>query len=159
MSSLPTIRIHHFFDIIRDFGGKTSIPPDLKLKNSYHRVAEKIRGNPEMKISLIKGADTVCAGCLHLSNGVCMDGTDKPGFRLKNNYNEYLDDRIMKELDLHTEDVKTPAELCRLGEKYLKNIFHIYNLDDPGLTAHRKENVAKGLKQYQALHGYRVEFT
>jgi hypothetical protein len=85
------IRIHHFFDMIRDFGiGKEILPhPNL---HSYHQVARIILENPGTELELVVGADAVCQNCIHLKNGVCTDSiTHRSDFTEKEAFNNHLD--------------------------------------------------------------------
>lgn len=136
---------------------KHRIQADTSYGHSYHTVAECIRENPEVGMNLIICADSVCTGCVHLKNGICTDKIKKPGFRLKHNYNKYLDRKIMKKLDLNEYEVKMPVELCRIAWKYLNNILSIYDLNDPDHTAKRKELVTKGLHYYKTLHHFPID--
>lgn len=152
MNNSPSIRIHHFFDILRDFGIGNEISADSRFNNSYHSVAARIRENPREKFKIVVGADSVCAGCTFLKKGICTDKIDKPGFNSKHEYNDYLDRKILKVSGLREGEVKSPAELCRYAQSYLSHMDKLYDLNDSMHTDWRKKQVMKGLEYYNKHH-------
>jgi hypothetical protein len=150
------LRIHHFFDIIRDFGSGKEIVPH-QHGHAYHLVAVQIRNLPEMKFELILASDEVCNGCKHLVDGVCDDIiTHRKDFYGKEDFNNYLDTRIMHVCGLDLSKIYSPKELCGIAWKYILNIEFIYEGNDLLHTLKRKENVIKGLKYYSEKHGFRI---
>ncbi|MDD2382354.1 MAG: hypothetical protein WCY58_03020 [Mariniphaga sp.] len=146
------IRIHHFFDMVRDFGsGKTFLPHPYQ--HAYHLVAKEIWSNPHVHLNLVVASDAVCFGCLHQKNSSCDDIiTHRKDFTSKEAFNNYLDKRIMKVCGIQNSDAYTPEELCRFAGKYLENIFFIYEGNDEEHTRERKKNVMKGLSLYAQKH-------
>jgi hypothetical protein len=66
------LRIHHFYDIIRDFGiGKEIVPHPYG--HSYHKSAWHIRNNPNIKIKIVMSVDDTCDGCVHIVHQQCSD--------------------------------------------------------------------------------------
>ena len=157
MNTIPEIRIHHFFDILRDFGTGNEIKPDSHFNNSYHSVAARIRKNPKEKFKIVVGADSVCAGCKFLKNGSCTDHIGKPGFTSKNNYNDYLDRKILKVSGLKEGEMKSPAELCLYAQSYLSHMDKLYDLNDSMHTDWRKNQVMKGLEYYNKHHQLNID--
>ena len=153
-----TIRIHHFYDIIRDFATQEKIEANLNYKHSYHTVGERIRVSPDMKMKIVVGIDSVCDGCIHLVNGACDDTLKKPGFPLKNDYNNYLDKRILKATRLKEGMIVTPKDLCIAAEKYLDKMFSIYEINDKADTEKRKAEVIQGLQYYSKKNGFELKF-
>jgi len=116
------IRIHHFFDIFRDFGSGKKIVPHPYL-HAYHSVAELILNNPDITFELVTEADEVCKGCKHLINSVCDDGiSHRKDFTKKEDFNTHLDKRIMEVCELDSSEKITPKMLCQVAYKYLRNI-------------------------------------
>jgi len=142
------IRIHHFFDIIRDFGTGKEILPHPNL-HSYHLVAKEILENPAAQLELITGADAVCENCIHLKNGRCTDFiTHRPDFSGKEDFNDYLDKRIIEICRVDTSKIYTPGALLKLADKYIENIDFIYQGNDTEHTLKRKQNVLNGFRLY-----------
>lgn len=146
------LRIHHFFDIIRDFGKGKPIVPHPYF-HSYHLVAEEIRNNPCLPIKLVLSCDAICKGCLQISDNHCLDTiSHRRDFTLKEDFNNFIDLRIMEVCKLSCERIYTPLELCQSGEDYLKNAEYIYEGNDAAHTVQRKLLVNRGLDYYLNLH-------
>ncbi len=154
---LQFIRIHHFFDILRDFGLKKDFDLDPVYLHSYHIIANGIRKNARAPFKIVIGADSICEGCIHLKQGLCRDKIIKPGFLLKNDYNNYLDLKILRKMNICENEITTPLELCRNAWKYIDHIFSIYDLNDPEYTFKRKKGVLLGLDYYRKLHGFEID--
>jgi hypothetical protein len=151
------IRIHHFFDSLRDFGSGKNITPH-PYGHSYHLVAEQIRNNPDLEIELVVEADQVCIGCSHLVNGVCDDTvTHRADFRWKEDFNNYLDKRIINVCRIDISKKYSVRSLIRFSKKYIENIEFIYEGNDPEHTHNRKKNVIRGLKYYSGNHGITIQ--
>jgi hypothetical protein len=147
------LRIHHFFDILRDFGSGKTLSPH-PYQHAYHLVAREIWNNPQLPIELVIASDAVCLGCIHLVDSTCDDViTHRADFSSKEEFNNHLDRRIMKTCGMHFSEHYTPEDLCKRAEKYLENIFFIYEGNDEEHTRERKRNVLIGVKLYSARHG------
>ena len=151
------IRIHHFFDIIRDFGSGKIIVPHPSL-HAYHKVAEQIRENPNIELKLVVQSDEVCTGCVHLEKSICDDTiSHRKDFLLKEEFNNYLDKRIIDVCGFEYSEKYSPKLLCKLAYKYIENIEFIYEGNDASHTFLRKQNVIKGLKYYSEKHGFEID--
>jgi hypothetical protein len=142
------LQIHHFYDIMRDFGsGKSFEPHDYG--HSYHKIANLIQQDPKIEIEIVLGCDEVCAGCKNLKNGHCLDAiSHRPDFREKEMFNDHINARTMKVCGIKVGDRVTPLELCEKARLYLKNIEWIYEVNEGGNTQKRKEHVMAGIKKY-----------
>lgn len=142
------LKIHHFFDIIRDFGiGKDFNPHPYQ--HSYHKVAQAIWQNPETEVEIVTHSDGVCEGCIHLVETSCNDIiTHRKDFSLKEKFNNYLDSRIIDICGIDISKKYKLISLLQFSDKYIENIEFIYEGNDARHTAKRKENVLKGLKIY-----------
>lgn len=146
------LRIHHFFDIIRDFGSGKEIAPH-PYGHAYHTVAGKILENPDLEFNLVVCADDICNGCSHLVDGICDDViTHRNDFEGKEAFNNHLDQRIMSVCGFSEKRKYSPRLLLGWAQKYLDNIGFIYEGNDELHTKSRKENVAKGLRFYAEMH-------
>lgn len=146
------LRIHHFFDIIRVFGKKRVIESH-PYQHSFHKIAECIRANPNLKIKIVTRCDNVCEGCIYYKNGHCEDRIKhRKDFILKEEFNNHIDKRIMKKCSIKEREIFTPIQLCQKAKLYLNNIDFIYSGNDLWHTQRRKEDVIKGLKYYSSLH-------
>jgi len=150
------IRIHHFFDIIRDFGMGKEFTQHPYL-HSYHKVAREINENPDLELEIVVKSDAVCTGCKQLRNSGCVDFiSHRKDFTQKETFNNYLDNRIIAICEIHTSYKYSPKMLCEVAYKYLKNIEFIYEGNDKTHTQLRKDNVVKGLKYYAEKFGFTV---
>ncbi len=143
------IRIHHFFDIIRDIGIGKEIHPH-PYGHSYHKVAKTILQNPETEVEIVIGADQVCKGCVHLTGTSCNDSiSHRKDFTSKEKFNDYLDSRIIEICKIDISKTYTIKSLLHFLKKYLENIELIYEGNDDKHTEKRKENVLIGGEVYK----------
>jgi hypothetical protein len=143
------LRIHHLFDIIRDFGNEVDFKPH-NYGHSYHLIAETLIKNPDHKIELVKECDDVCLGCIHNIGHHCDDSIHRPDFPGKEKFNDHIDGRIMQKCNIHEHDSLTLLEILNKADQYLNNIEWIYEGNDPLNTSDRKKNLRKGiLKLFQ----------
>ncbi len=150
------IRIHHFFDIIRDFGSGKKIVPHQSL-HAYHKVAEQIRENPNIELKIVVQSDKVCMGCVYLEKSICDDTiSHRKDFTLKEEFNNYLDKRIIDVCGFEYSEKYSPKLLYKLAYKYIENIEFIYEGNDAPHTFLRKKNVIRGLKYYSEKHGFEI---
>ena len=102
------IRIHHFFDIIRDFGSGKIIVPHQFL-HAYHIIAEQIRENPDVELIIIVESDAVCTGCVHLEDSICNDIiSHRKDFVSKEEFNNHLDKRIVEVCGIQLSEKYSP---------------------------------------------------
>lgn len=143
------LQIHHFYDIMRDFGsGKTIKPHDYG--HSYHKIANIIQLNPEIKIEIVLGCDDVCAGCTYLKNDQCLNKINhRQDFQNKGIFNDYINARIMKVCGINVGDMFTSLELCKKANSYIENIEWIYEGNDDANTQKRKAHLMDGIKKYE----------
>jgi hypothetical protein len=154
-----TIRIHHFFDIIRDFGSGEEIMPDTNYKHSYHSVANILKDYPDIKMKIVAGVDSVCDECIHNVNQKCDDSlTRKKGFSMKYDYNNWLDKRIIERCNYTEGQIVTPAAICRSADKYIDNIYNIYELDSKTEIDARKKKFLEGLKFYSTHNNFELNY-
>ena len=142
------IKIHHFFDIIRDIGSGKNLGPH-PYRHSYHKVAETIWQNPDTEVEIVIHSDEVCKNCIHLVGTSCNDIiTHRIDFTLKEKFNKYLDFRIIEICGIDVSKKYTFRSLLQFSDKYVENIEFIYAGNDARHTAKRKENVQNGVKAY-----------
>ena len=150
------IRIHHFFDIIRDFGSEKKFDPHPYL-HSYHNIAREIWENSDLEFEIVIKSDAVCTGCTQLRNTFCVDSiSHRKDFTQKETFNNYLDNRIIAICQIHTSRKYSPKTLCEIAAKYIENIEFIYHGNDKEHTQLRKKNVILGLKYYSEKHGIKI---
>lgn len=152
------IRIHHFFDIIRDFGSGKTIRPHQSL-HAYHKVAEQIRANPNVELKIVIESDAVCTGCVHLDSSNCDDTiSHRLDFDSKEEFNNHLDKRIVDVCGIQLSEKYSPNLIMKIAHKYIENIEFIYKGNDKEHTLLRKENVIRGLKYYSKKHGFEIDY-
>ncbi len=150
------LRIHHFFDIIRDFGRGNEIIPHT-YGHSYHLVADKIWNNPKLQIKIVVQADAVCVQCSQLKSNHCIDTINhRKDYTSKEEFNNYLDKRILDRIFIREGETRTPEELCMAAKHYLEYIDWIYEGNDKENTKERKSAVVSELKCYQEKHTLRI---
>ncbi len=145
------IRIHHFFDIIRDYGsGKKLI--EHPYGHSLHIIAKKIINLEITEMKLVVESDDICNNCNKLLCNHCIDTiTHRDDFKLKEQFNNYLDNRIMETLGLEKKQIVKFSQLINLSNLYLDNIEYIYLGNDIEHTKIRKSNVEKGIEKIKLL--------
>jgi hypothetical protein len=152
------IRIHHFFDIIRDLRTGDKIMADTNYRHSYHSIANTLRDSPDIKMKIVVGLDSVCDGCIHNMEGKCDDPlTIKKGFTMKHDYNNWLDKRILEKFNLSDGKIVTPVKLCKSAHKYIDNIYQIYELDTKEEIDTRKKEFIEGLKYYSNHNNFKLK--
>lgn len=139
------LRVHHFFDMLRDYGAKKEICPH-QYGHSYHLIAEKVYANELENIKLIISNDEVCAKCSKSEDGHCVDMLDhREDFQLKEDFNNHIDHRIMKKMGLKENEIISFKKLLEISELYINNMDWIYKGNNPEHTEKRRENVIKGV--------------
>lgn len=141
------LRIHHFFDIMRDYGSGKSLNKHA-YGHSYHIIGNELFENEISTIKVVVKNDDICEKCVKLDQGKCTDTIQhRSDFLYKEEFNDYLDTKIMNCMgyeDGQTIEVKDiVADAC----KYLDNIFELYDGNDLEHTELRKQNVAKGIEK------------
>jgi hypothetical protein len=157
--SIMKMRIHHFFDIIRDLRTGEKIMADTNYKHSYHSVANILRDSPNIRMKIIIGIDSVCDGCIHNVDGKCDDPlTSKSGFTMKHDYNNWLDKRILEKYNWSEGQIVTPEKICKSADKYIGNIYDIYELDSKEYIDIRKKEFIEGLKFFSTNNNFKVKY-
>ena len=152
------LRIHHVFDIIRDFGSNKKFEKHI-YGHSYHIVANNIYEKKINKFKIVVSSDDICKNCIKLVNNKCIDSIlHRKDFNKKEAFNNYLDNRIMEVLNLREYETMSLEELSKISNKYIDNIEYIYKGNDENHTQERKKNVVKGIKKIKKeLHNNQLE--
>jgi len=154
-----TIRIHHFFDIIRDLRTAEKMMADTNYGHSFHSVANILRDSPDTKMKIVVGLDSVCDSCIHNIDGICDDPlTIKQGFTMKHDYNNWLDKRILEKLNLSEGKIVTPKRICKSASIYIDNIYQIYEKDTKEYIDVRKKEFIIGLKFYSSHNNFKLKY-
>lgn len=141
------IRIHHFFDIIRDYGSKNTIKAH-PYGHSLHLISKQITTRETTTFKLVIKSDAICKNCNKLDNNHCIDTiSHRIDFKSKEQFNNHIDNKIMEILNLEKGQTITTDELINLSHLYLKNIESIYKGNDIEHTKNRSINVEKGIKR------------
>jgi hypothetical protein len=150
------LRIHHFYDIIRDFGVGNPITPH-PYGHSYHLLAREIWENSSIPIQLVLACDAICLGCNKIINENCTDTiSHRQDFSLKQAFNNHIDSRIMNYCSLNQTEIYTPRQLCQVAGCYSNNKIQIYEGNDLNHTTIRHENFMKGLELYATKHNFKL---
>jgi len=144
---MTTLRIHHFFDMIRDYGNDTVLEAH-PFGHSYHIVGNDIFNNKIVRIKLTTENDDVCRNCVHLKGGKCRDViSHRSDFKNKEDFNTHIDNRIMKLMGYRDGQVLSVSDILSHADCYIANIFEIYDGNDTGHTELRKRSVEKGVQK------------
>lgn len=143
------IRIHHFFDILRDYGSKKELKPHI-YGHSYHVIGKRIYSNEVSEMTLIIENDDICRSCTKLSEGHCIDViSHRADFTSKEKFNNFLDARIMKAMNLKKNQIISFKDLLSISQLYINSIESIYRGNNPEHTKTRKRNVETGIEMKQ----------
>jgi hypothetical protein len=98
---------------------------------------------------MVVECDDICEGCKYLKNNSSKEVIDhRKDFRYKEEFNDFIDFRIMKARLINKDEALTPIQLCRKTRSYLKNILWIYEGNDLQHNRSRAKNVERGLNIY-----------
>ena len=147
------LRIHHFFDIIRDYGSVKLLQEHV-YGHSYHLIGNEIFENRIKKIRLVIKNDDICERCKYLSFGECTDTIQhRSDFKCKEEFNNYLDTKIMNCMGYKEGQIVEINDIIDQSDKYLDSIFDIYAGNDIRHTEQRKQNVSSGIKKKKSEFG------
>ena len=141
------LRIHHFFDILRDYGNNKELKPH-HYGHSYHIIGKKIYKNMVKEFKIVNGSDFICKNCNKLIGDKCIDLIDhRIDFKNKEDFNNYLDERILKVMSLSNNQIVRIEEILEKSNLYVDNIFDIYLGNSKEHTELRKINVRSGIEK------------
>ena len=143
------IRIHHFFDILRDYGSNKTLEPH-EYGHNYHVIGQQIYNNKISEMKLIIDNDDICQGCNKLSEKHCIDTiSHRADFKSKEKFNNHIDTRIMDRMGLKQNQNITLKTLLAMSHLYTDAIELIYTGNDIEHTMMRKKNVERGIAMKQ----------
>ena len=139
------LRIHHFFDIMRDYGSGKSLS-EHAYGHSYHTIGNELFENKTSTIKIVIKNDDICENCTKLNQGKCIDTIHhRSDFLYKQEFNDYLDTRIMNCMGYEDGQVIEVMDIVKNAHKYLVHIFELYDGNDIEHTELRKQNVSIGI--------------
>jgi hypothetical protein len=98
--------------------------------------------------------------CKKLSLERCTDSIHhRSDFTSKEEFNDYLDTRIMKSMDYEVGQIVEVKDIIKNADKYLDAIFDIYKGNDIDHTRLRKQYVFLGIKKKRAEVFYIINVT
>ena len=143
------IKPHHLLDIFKLYGkGIENFVPDKNYNHNFYFIGNAVIRNEVNKICFTYSYDDICKPCYHLKNSVCSDYFSADGVDInKNEYNEKLDIRLMKLLNLKFDEIYEFKDIIELfnSEVSLKLInlaWYSSNQDDNKI---RYELTKKGI--------------
>lgn len=141
------LRIHHFFDILRDYGAGKELQPH-PYGHSYHVIGKKIYENKLKEFEIVVDCDDICMNCSKIENGNCIDIIDhRSDFKMKDSFNDFIDKRIMEKLNLDEGAFVKVSDVLENANLYLDNIFYIYSGNSSDHTEKRRHNVELGVNK------------
>lgn len=101
-NSVIVIKPHHLLDIFKLYGkGIENFIPDKNYNHNFYLIGNAVIRNEVNKIRFTYSYDDICKPCYYLKNSVCSDYFSANGVDIsKNKFNEKLDIRLMKLLNL-----------------------------------------------------------
>jgi hypothetical protein len=139
------LRIHHLFDMLRDYGAEKEITPH-PYGHSYHIISQQLFSQENIELILVNRNDDVCINCSKSQRGHCIDTiSHRNDFPEKEDFNNYLDSRIMQIMDLQENEIISLEKLLDKSKLYIDMIQWIYKGNEFEHTETRKENVIQGL--------------
>ena len=146
------IKPHHLLDIFKLYGkGIENFVPDKNYNHNFYFIGNAVIRNEVNKICFTYSYDDICKPCYHLKNSVCSDYFSADGVDInKNEYNEKLDIRLMKLLNLKFDEIYEFKDIIELfnSEVSLKLInlaWYSSNQDDNKI---RYELTKKGIENF-----------
>lgn len=112
MNNLVKVRPHHLFDILRDYGNKVILEPH-PFGASVTEVTEKVLRSTS-PIVLVPRIDSICETCSMLKNEICQAKIREDLFMSE--YNDYLDDKLFKLMDIKPFTQMTLKEFVHIVE-------------------------------------------
>lgn len=151
MNTTILLKPHHFLDIIKLYGfGLSLFIPDPKYGHNFYKVGNLILKSPKAIIILTAGSDDICKSCKFLKNGKCTDKIKNFTYSSKDEWNQKIDKRIFKHLNLKEKDSLTALGFFRLARKRLTTgiITQIWHESPEKETKKRIKYLLDGLNKY-----------
>ena len=146
------LKPHHFLDILKLYGtGLDNFIPDKKYCHDFYKIGNIILKNPLAIIQLTTGVDDICKPCYFLKNNKCIDKMQNDFIYLsKQEWNEVIDERILKKLDLKEWHEASAVNLCKYAQKKLtrNDIADIWKERPHDETIKRIKYLLIGLDKY-----------
>lgn len=153
MSKNTTIFLkpHHFLDIIKLYGfGLNFFVPDPKYGHNFYKVGNLILKCPQAIIVLTTKSDDICKPCKFQKNSQCTDKMKNFIYSSKEEWNQIIDKRILRNLSLKEGAKLTTIKFCRLVEKKLtdKKIAKIWRERPIEEINKKTKYFLKGVRKY-----------
>ena len=146
------IKPHHLLDIFKLYGkGIENFIPDKNYNHNFYLIGNAVIRNEVNKIRFTYSYDDICKPCYYLKNSVCSNYFSANGVDInKNKFNEKLDIRLMKLLNLKFDEIYEFKDIIELfnSEVSLKLInlaWYSSNQDDNKI---RYELTKKGIENF-----------
>ncbi len=111
-------------------------------------IGKKIYKNMVKEFKIVNGSDFICKNCNKLIGDKCIDLIDhRIDFKNKEDFNNYLDERILKAMSLSNNQIVRIEEILEKSNLYVDNIFDIYLGNSKEHTELRKINVRSGIEK------------
>ena len=97
-----TIKPHHLLDIFKSYGkGIEKFVPDEKYNHNFYFIGNAVIDNEIDNVEFTFGFDDICKPCNYLKENICIDEFYyNDNVYQKNNYNEKLDIRLIRLLNI-----------------------------------------------------------
>lgn len=145
------IKPHHFLDIIKLYGSDIQhFIPDPRYNHNFYAIGNLILKSPHVRIILTLKADDICKPCRFQKKGQCTDKIKDNAYISKEEWNQIIDQRIVKVLDFNKKNTFTSLEFCKLANLKLtpKIILEIWKERPVREIKSRIKFLIKGLNKY-----------
>lgn len=154
------LRPHHLLDILKLYSKRDEFEPDPERQHDFYKIGNQVLANPNLKIRIIVGADSICTPCNRLSKKMsrldkrprrCTDEiTDTEGYLLKEDWNNEIDRRLLVILELEEGQIVTPAIFCIKALTALTSgkIAEVWQERPAQETTERAKLIKNGLDRY-----------
>jgi hypothetical protein len=149
-----TIKPHHFLDIIKLYGkGIEKFVPDKKFNHDFYLAANEIIANHEIEVKITLGEDDICTPCIYLGKDKkCTDFISHiEGIKLKNQWNEIIDRRIIKLTKINKDSTFSAREFCEILFSGREHIYDVWNEESKVDKDSRYEAFSNGAKKYLGI--------
>lgn len=145
------IKPHHLLDVYKLYGrGIFPFSPDSEFEHDFYLIGNLLISRKVDSIVFTTKSDDICKPCKYHENGICTDSLDNDEFINKNDYNNFIDQKLLKYFRLDEDiayDLNTILSLFieKASLELFCEVWSSKHIDDNKL---RFKNTLEGIKKY-----------
>ena len=146
-----TIKPHHLLDVFKLYGrGIYPFSPNTDYQHDFYLVGNLLLDGKVDGIFLTANFDDICKPCRYNNSGVCNDKLSIDSFDNKNDYNRFIDKKLLLQLKLEENRIYKFNELLFLiNEKLsLELISGVWRYNGKADNELRLAYTKNGIKNY-----------